>query len=122
MSTVTQTQRELFMNSSDAATYRECSGPKTPEQAQQDWEAFCEECYELRRKYRIADLYLVGQHAILYEDGAEGMVNGAAHFGDQTKREAIAAWALGFESAQRQADIARVMADASKGIKHKRKP
>jgi len=109
------------MKSSDAANYRECSAPKTPEQATQDWEAFCDECYALRSKYKIADLYLVGQHAIEYPDG-EGLVNGAAHFGDQTKREAIAAWALGFESAQRQADIARVMADAAQGIKHKRKP
>lgn len=113
------------MKSSDAAAYRECSGPKTPEQAQQDWEAFCEECYELRRRYRIADLYLVGQHAILYQDGDEGLVNGAAHFGDQTKREAIAAWALGFESSQRQAAIAKTLKDAADGvgcIRHQKHP
>jgi hypothetical protein len=109
------------VESSDQAAYRECSEPKTPEQATQDWEAFCEECYELRRKYRIADLYLVGQHAIVYPDG-KGLVNGAAHFGDQTKREAIAAWALGFESAQRQARIAQIISDAATGIKNKRRP
>lgn len=108
---------ELF----DQAAYRECSEPKSPEQAAQDWEAFCEECYELRRKYRIADLYFVGQHAIMYPDG-EGLVNGAAHFGDQTKREAIAAWALGFESAQRQATIAQIINEAAQGAKHQKRP
>ena len=110
------------MEVSDQAAYRECSSPKTPEQATQDWEAFCEKCYELRRKYRIADLYLVGQHAILYQDGGEGIVNGAAHFGDQTKREAMAAWALGFESAQRQAAISQIINDAATGIKNKKRP
>lgn len=108
------------MNPSDAAVSRECSQPKSQQQAAQDWDAFCEELYELRRKHRIAELYTVGQQPIVDQEN-EGVVHGAAHFGDQTKREAIAAWAFGFESAQRQAAIAKIVADAAQGIKHKRR-
>jgi len=112
------------MKVSEPQTYRECSQPKTPEQAQQDWEAFCEECYELRCRYRIADLYLVGQHSIQYEYG-DGVVNGTAHFGDPIKRESLAAWALGFESSQRQAAIAKTIKNAADDVgcvRHQRHP
>lgn len=98
----------------DPATYRECNQPKSPAQAEQDWEAFTKELYDLRLKHQIPELYLVATHRLVYDDGEEGIVNGVAHFGDQTNRERTAAWAFGFESANRQRMIAQMVNEGNK--------
>lgn len=104
------------MKSFDQKTYRECCAPKTVEQADQDLEAFVEAVYELRKQYRIPDVYVIAQVAV-ETDGEEALVNSVAHFGDQFKREGLAAFALGYESRARQETIAKIAATAGRGIK-----
>ena len=100
------------------ATYRELSVPKPPEQAQQDWEAFCNAVYELRVRHRIPDLYLVARVLVQYEEGGEGVAHTRAHFGDELQAEQMVAWAFGYEQAERQQRIASVALEASRAIRH----
>jgi hypothetical protein len=102
------------MNRNDPKVYREMCLPKTVEQANADWTAFAGELYELRVKHRIADVYVIARMPIQYDDGDEAPQNVSAHFGDVLNREPMTAWAVGFESANRQAMIREVIADAAK--------
>jgi hypothetical protein len=104
------------MEAQNPACYRECSAPKPPEQAQQDWEAFCQAVYDLRVKHRIPDLYLVARMVLQYEEG-EGQALTRAHFGDELQAEQMVAWALGYEQCQRQERIASVILDAGKALR-----
>lgn len=106
------------MESIKPATYRECSVPKPPEQAQADWDAFCNAVYELRVKYRIPDVYLLARVLVQYEEGREGVAHTRAHFGDELNAEQMTAWAFGYEQAQRQERIARVALEASRAVRH----
>lgn len=108
------------MKSINPATYRECCIPKAPEQAQADWEAFCQAVYELRVKHRIPDVYLLARVLVQYEEGGEGVAHTRAHFGDELNAEQMTAWAFGYEQAQRQERIASVAMEAAKTLRHER--
>lgn len=105
------------MESHNPDIYRECCAPKPPEQAQADWEAFCQEVYGLRVKHRIPDLYLLARMVLQYEEG-EGQAVTRAHFGDELQAEQMAAWGLGYEQSQRQERIASMILDAGKALRH----
>ena len=104
------------MESQNPEIYRECCTPKPPEQAQADWEAFCQAVYELRVKHQIPDLCLVARMVLQYPEG-EGQAMTIAHFGDELQAEPMTAWAFGHEQAERQQRIARVVLDATKAMR-----
>jgi len=106
------------METQSPTTYRECNVPKPPEQAQADWEAFCNAVYDLRVKHRIPDVYMLARMAIQYEEGGEGQAMTRAHFGDDLYAEPMTAWAFGYEQAQRQERIASLALEAAKALRH----
>ena len=105
------------MESQNPEIYRKCCTTKPPEQAQTDWEAFCQEVYELRVKHQIPDLCLVARMVLQYPEG-EGQAMTIAHFGDELQAEPMTAWAFGHEQSQRQERIASLVLDASKMLRH----
>ena len=105
------------MEAQNPANYRECSAPKPPEQAQADWEAFCQAVYDLRVKHRIPDLYLLARFVLQYQEG-EGQAMTRAHFGDELQAEPMIAWAFGYEQAQRQQRIAELARGSGDAMRH----
>ena len=105
------------MESQNPEIYRECCTPKPPEQAQTDWDAFCQAVYELRVKHRIPDIDLLARMVIQYEEG-EGQAMTHAHFGDELQAEPMIAWAFGYEQSQRQERITSLLQNASKSMRH----
>ena len=99
----------------DQKRYRQLSEPfASPEAANKAIEAFFEELGELRVKHRLPDIYCIIAGNVLYPDGNEGEVYTTVSYGDTTKREPMAAWGLGHESARRQELITRIVADEAK--------
>lgn len=92
---------------SDPQTYRECSEPfATTEEADDAVEAFWAEMTELRKRHKLANVYVVICDSVNDE---RFMV--LAHCGDELMRESMAAYALGTESARRQSNIAKLIRD-----------
>jgi hypothetical protein len=97
--------------------YRELSKPfDGPEAANKALAAFQDELYELRNKHRIANFYWVAKIPLKYEDGDEGEQFVVAHYGDELKREEMAAFAFGYESSHRQERIAKLLKHATKAV------
>jgi len=105
----------------DPENYRLLSVPMPVVTAEERCKDFCEEVYALRIKYQIPDVYAIVRLNVLYEDGQEGTVTSRMIAGDEQHAEAMTAWAMGYESSQRQERIGRILAAAMKGI-GQRKP
>lgn len=105
----------------DPANYRLLNVPVPVATAEERCKAFCEEFYALRTKHGIPDVYVILRLNVIYEDGQEGTVTSRMIAGDEANAEAMTAWAMGYESSQRQERIARILVEAMKGI-GQRKP
>lgn len=102
----------------DPETYRELCIPfNGPEAANESLIKFQKELYDLRCKYRICDLLFVAQVPIKYEDGEEGSPILIGHYGDIGKSEAMAHFAAGRTSAERQERVAKLVERAAKSIR-----
>ena len=102
--------------------YRELSAPfESIDEANKNFTEFQDQLYELRKKHRIADLLFVAQVPVKYDDGEQGTPIVVGMFGDETKMEAITAYALGYAQSQRQERIARIMGESSRGVKNAQK-
>lgn len=100
-------------------TYRELSVPfPSVDEANENVQAFHKELYELRKKYRFRELLYVIESAVIYDSGTESDVRLLGYFGDLNQQEALAAWAFGQASAERQERIAGIAAEAVRAIKN----
>jgi hypothetical protein len=103
---------------SDPKMYRLMSEPfESVDEANKNLEAFCDELYALRVKYRIRDLLYAIQIACVRDDGIEADATSVNFYGASEKMESIAAFAFGHISAKRQAAIQDQVSDASRAIK-----
>lgn len=99
----------------DHDKYLEMSKPfASGEAAETAVNAFFEEVYELRNKYKLADIHIVGRIPV-----ADGLIHCAMHFGDLNLAEAMAAWAFGYEQSRRQQRIAEIYNGSIQAITHK---
>jgi len=102
----------------DEQVYRELSVPfGSVDEANASLEAFCEELYALRVKYRIRDLLYVMRVGCVRDDGTEADATIVNHCGARENMESIAAYAYGHLSASRQAAIQDEMEHACRGVK-----
>ena len=92
----------------------------SPEAADEAIKGFYSELYELRNKYRIADVLTVVSLAIRYPDGP-GEVITSAHFGDELRAETMAAWSYGHEAAVRQERVAKMVSQACTAVEKPRR-
>ena len=111
---MSETQKKLDDGSiSDPDNYIEMrKGYPTLEEADAAMHNFWNEFYELRNKYRIADAHVI----IAITIAGKGDMMLAMHAGNELMQEPMAAWALGNASANRQENIARLLAQ-SKSVK-----
>lgn len=98
-------------------TARKMNEPVSPEEADKNLRGFFDELYALRVKYHLPDVYAVIRTTIAYPDKTEGEKIGKLHIGNEMYAEAMAAWAMGYEMAQREKKIARLLAGKSKSQK-----
>ncbi len=96
----------------DPALYREMSTPVTQTEAEANCATFFDGVSVLRRECHLADVYVILRLPIVTEDGREGVVHTTMQWGDSTLGEELCAWALGKESARREARIAEMLVTA----------
>lgn len=113
-------EQPLFVKS-DAVNYRELTEPLPIDQVNANMKAFADELYELRNKYRIADMLFVVRPSVKYDDGEIGCPMMLNHFGDSVLTEGMAAFAFGRASTERQENIQRVIEDSVRGLKNARR-
>lgn len=101
------------MKANDPSTWLACQEPKTPQQAEADWAAFCEEVYAARVRHKIPAVYLVGRlHTV---DGESVAVNhGRLMCGDDLLALTLAALAFGYESSAHKAMIQQLAGGTAK--------
>lgn len=98
----------------DEAKYRELLEPfPSFSAANEAAGAFFEEVREARNRYKIPDALVILKGSALTNEGAEGVWITAQHNGSELEREQMAAWAAGYEAAERQRRIEKVTASAS---------
>lgn len=76
-------------------------------------QAFFDEVREIRNRYKIPDALVILKGSALTDEGAEATWIISQHNGSELEREQMAAWAAGYEAAERQRRIEKVMASAS---------
>ena len=95
----------------DPARYRKASEPhESMAAAEESLAAFHEELAELRTKHHIKDLYVVYNVAVFEENGTETVHTAVNGYGDQSRWEAMAATAYGFEKASHDRAIRQMLA------------
>lgn len=100
----------------DEANYRELCEPfLTVGDADLAVSGFFAELQELRKKWRLADVYSIIRVAVADADGGIAMTT--THLGDSMFAESMTAWAFGQEQARRQEAIARLVGNP---VSHKR--
>lgn len=98
-------------------TYREMSKPHASlEEANKEITAFEEAVFELRKKHKIADVYIVISDSMINEEGKEGQFFLTFQMGDALKSEGMLAYALGRAQKERQERIGEILAGS--GIRH----
>jgi hypothetical protein len=98
----------------DPDCYRKMSEPFTNEQELADaFKAFYEGVSELRKKHRMADVYVIVAFNCLDGDD-ESQRFGSFQFGNQLMAEGLTAWAYGREQAERDAMIGRAVVQGRK--------
>lgn len=107
-------QQEMFDEKHNAANYRKCLEPfVSPEEANNELEAFWNEFYELRNKYGIPDMLVTLMFSIATEDDE---VQHLAMFscGSDMNVERMAAYAHGRASAQAKELMGRYLSMCNK--------
>ncbi len=95
----------------DEANYRKMLEPfESDAAANAALEAFFNDLRELRAKHRIADVYTIAMINSIQPDGTEGQAMARAMNGNGLNGETMVAWALGQEQANRQQNIATILA------------
>lgn len=98
-------------NKVDPDLYHQLCKPfESAEDAQKALDAFFEEVYALRVKYKLADVSVLVQSSIV----GSGPFLWSAHCGSQSEVEGLAAWYFGQAQADRQDRIRRAMEDCGK--------
>jgi hypothetical protein len=102
----------------DNELYRELSIPfESVDVANESLQKFCEELYELRKKYRIRELLFVMRVGCKRDDGEEADATVVNHFGASIQMEGIAAYAYGTLAARRQQYVQDEIEEATRAIK-----
>lgn len=100
----------------DSDNYEEVSRPfESTEEADKAVQAFWDDFYALRNKYRIADVYLCCRFIV---KGAGPMMT-TLYAGDEMQRESIAAWGFGRAQSDRQELIMSAIDQACKAVSRK---
>lgn len=96
-----KTNQQYFDFKHDPKNYRALCEPHANENAANDAiEAFWNEFYEIRNKYKIPDALVVFRIAAASSDGDETEHIGMLSAGSDLNRERLAAWAHGRASAE----------------------
>lgn len=94
----------------DADNYHKLNQPfESADDANAALEAFWEEFYALRNKYKIPDVLVVFRLMCRTKDGDVAELFGSLNAGSEMYAESLAAWGYGRESAQRQERMARII-------------
>jgi len=102
----------------DEVNYRQITEPLPVDTVNANIKAFFDELYELRNKYRIADVMIVVRPSVKYDDGDIGAPMALASFGDSVLTEGMAAFAFGKASSDRQENIQRLISESVRAIKN----
>lgn len=107
-------QAEMFGDShKNPKLYRKlCEPYESPAAAGEALEKFWDEVYELRAKYKIPDMLIVMSFAVQEDNGEETDRMGMLYAGDNLKKEAIAAFAHGRATSEREQIIGRALKGA----------
>lgn len=98
----------------DPELYRRMSEPYADLDAANDaFNGFFKELYDLREKHRIADVHIVASVPIMTADGETASLV-RFHIGDSMKAESMLAYAFGSEQAQRESEVLRMLAQGKR--------
>ena len=104
-------QKEMFGGKVAPDNYRKLCEPfESLAAAEKAISGFWDEFYELRSKYKLADVLTIVRVPALAEDGEEGIVSIKMHAGDAMHEEGMAAMAYGQAVANRQERMGKLLA------------
>lgn len=99
----------------DPDNYRKLCEPfASVDEANENVTAFWDAFYELRNKYRLADVTVVARINVVHASGDEGDAVLTMHAGDSLRKEPMLAYAFGEAQAEREEQTAKLMARAIK--------
>lgn len=99
---------------SDPENYYKMSEPlENVEKANEAMEAFFEELSELRKKYKLRDVYVVVNGSVKYENGDAGEFMVTSNFGSVLNALAMTAYAYGVEKSEHEERISKLLSKKS---------
>lgn len=99
---IAKKERRMSSTEPDPNLYAElCSQRFTAEEVDTSLQAFWDEVYELRRKYKLRDVSIV----VGGDVAGQGPFMWSAHAGNEAEAETMAAWHLGMTQSRRQERI-----------------